>query len=255
MNVLITGATGGIGKSLIDIFIKNNYHVIALGRNVDELKKLQNKYGHMILCYKINLNYENEIDSFFQFLEDKKIKIHILINGAGIGELDFFKNTSYQKIKKIIDTNILALTKFTSYFYKRMIKKGGTIINISSTAGFQCGGPLMAIYYATKSYVNSFTYSLYEESKNTKISIILLAPGPTLTNFAGMSQNLNSLEKLYITSPKEVATALFNGFIKKKFLIIPGKINKILYYSNKLLPSKIMLSFIKKIQEKKMSKE
>ena len=113
----------------------------------------------------------------------------------------------------------------------------------------------MAIYYATKSYVNSFTYSLYEESKNTKISIILLAPGPTLTNFAGMSQNLNSLEKLYITSPKEVATALFNGFIKKKFLIIPGKINKILYYSNKLLPSKIMLSFIKKIQEKKMSKE
>lgn len=252
MNVLITGATGGIGKALIDVFIKNNYHVIALGRNRKELKNLQNKYGHMILCYSIDLSVEYEIDVFLNFLKERKIRIHLLINGAGIGELNYFEKTPYLKLKKMMDINITALTRFTSYFYKEMCKRGGTIINISSTAGFQCGGPLMAVYYATKSYVNSLTYSLRREARDKKVKIILLAPGPTKTTFVGIPKKLSFMEKLYITTPEEVANELYKGVVKNRFLIIPGKINKLLYYIDKILPGKISISLVEKIQKNKL---
>lgn len=254
MNVLITGATGGIGKALVDIFIKNNYHVIAIGRNKNELEKLQQKYHHRILCYPVDVSHENEIDSFFQFLKNNEIKINILINGAGIGEINRFEEISYSSIKKMMEINMTSLTKFTSFFYKKMQKYGGTIINISSTAGFQIGGPYMAIYYATKSYVNSLTFSLFRENKNKNLKIILLAPGPTKTKFIGIPKNLNKWEKLYITTPEEVAQALYKGFRDNKFLIIPGKINKFLYYLEKLLPSNLSLYLVEKIQKNKIKK-
>ena len=84
----------------------------------------------------------------------------------------------------MIDINIIALTKFSKFYYDTMVKKNkGVIVNISSTAGFQQGGPLMSVYYATKSFVNSLTLSLYEEGKERGIKVFLLAPGPTKTNF------------------------------------------------------------------------
>lgn len=251
MNVLITGATGGIGQALIDIMVKNNYHVIAIGRNKAELKTLQNKYRHMILCYSMDLTNGEEIEYFFNFLNDRKIKIHILINGAGIGEINYFEKTSYVKLKKMIDTNITALTKFCAHFYKIMVKKGGTIVNISSTAGFQTGGPLMSGYYASKSYVNSLTYSLYHEAKGKKVNIMLLAPGPTKTNFAGMPEELSRFEKQYITTPEEVATEFYKGLVKNKFLVIPGKINKLIYFIQKIIPDSLILRMVKNIQLKK----
>lgn len=253
MNVLITGATGGIGKALVDIFVKNNYHVIAIGRNKVELDRLQQKYHHMILCYSIDITNENEINSFFQFLRNNQIKVHILINGAGIGEINYFEKTSYATLKKMMEINMISLTKFTSYFYKEMQKNGGTIVNISSTAGFQSGGPYMSVYYATKSYVNSLTLSLYQENKNKELNIVLLAPGPTKTNFIGIPKTLNKWESLYITSPVEVAQTLYKGLKNKRFLIIPGKINKILYYLEKFMPIKLKLYLVEKIQKNKIN--
>ena len=251
MNVLITGATGGIGQALIDIMIKNNYHVIAIGRNKAELKTLQNRYRHMILCYSLDLTNDEEIEYFFNFLNMRKIRIHILINGAGIGEINYFEKMSYQKMKKMLDTNVTALTKFCSYFYKNMLRKGGTIVNISSTAGFQIGGPMMGVYYATKSYVNSLTYSLYQEARDKKVNIMLLAPGPTKTKFKGIPNELSKFEKLYITTPQEVAKEFYQGLTKEKFLVIPGRINKLMHWVEKIIPDRIILAMVERVQMKK----
>ena len=153
--------------------------------------------------------------------------IELLINGAGIGELGYFEEISYEDEKNMIDINITALLKFTKYFYG----KAEGIINISSTAGFQYGGPLMSGYYATKAFVNSFTFGLIGEKGKTRM--MLLCPGPT---------------------PEEVAEKCYSDYLKGKRVSIPGKINKLLYFFNKMVPIMSQLKTIKKIQEKKIKK-
>lgn len=246
MKVLITGATGGIGKALIDIFYRNGWEILAVGRNQAIFKELKKKYKEKINIYFVDLKNEKDIDELLKELEEQDIKL--LINGAGIGELGYFEDISYENEKKMIDINIIALIKFTKYFYGRI--EG--IINISSTAGFQYGGPLMSSYYATKSFINSFTFGLMGEDSKTKM--MLLCPGPTLTNFKGVNKELKGMAKFYTTTPEEVAKKCYFDYLRKKRISIPGRINKILYYFNKLIPIMPQLKMIKKIQEKKIKK-
>lgn len=254
MKAIVTGATGGIGEALIEILIKNGYEIIAVGRNLKKLQELEIRYPRILKGYSIDLNDEKEIDRFLTEIENEDIGM--IINGAGIGEIDFFENISYSTLKDMIDINVIALTKFTKFFYNRMIKReNGIIVNISSTAGFQQGGPLMSVYYATKAYVNSFTLSLYEEGREKGVKVFILAPGPTKTNFKGMEGELSYLEKFYVTSPQEVAQEFWSGLNRDKIIIIPGKINKLLYFIDRFLPLKMKLKSIKKIQNKKLLKK
>ncbi len=246
MRVLIIGATGGIGKALIDIFYRNNWEILAVGRNQDILKELKKKYKEKLNIYSLDLENEKNINKFFKEIEEQDI--NLLINGAGIGELGHFEDISYENEKKMIDINIIALIKFTKYFYNKI----DGIINISSTAGFQYGGPLMTGYYATKSFVNSFTFGLMGEGGKTRM--MLLCPGPTLTNFKGVNKNFKGIAKFYMTTPEEVAEKCYSDYLRKKRISIPGKINKILYFFNKIIPIISQLKMIKKIQEKKIKK-
>ncbi|WP_291259383.1 SDR family oxidoreductase [Fusobacterium sp.] len=250
MRVLITGATGGIGEALIKLFISKGYEIIAIGRNRKRLDELEKKFPKSVVGYPVDLGNSDEIDRFFESMNN--LDINILINGAGVGEIGYFEDISYSDLKSMLDTNVLALTKFTKYFYDKMVKKGeGHIINISSTAGFQQGGALMSAYYATKAYVNSLTLSIYEEGREKGVKVTLLAPGPTKTNFKGMNKELTSFEKLYVTTAEEVAKELWSGLKREKLIVIPGRINRILYRIDKLIPLKLKLKLIKKIQMKK----
>lgn len=253
MKALITGATGGIGLALIEEFIKIGYDVIAVGRNTTILESLKKKYDEKITTYSVNFVVESEIDKFLKEIEGEEIEV--LINGAGIGQIGYLEELDYQVLKEMIEINILALTKLTKYFYGKMLaRKNGTIVNISSTAGFQIGGPLMGVYYGTKAYVNSFTMSTLEESRGKNIRVVLLAPGPTQTNFVGMKKKLSTFEKLYVTAPELVAKELVKGIRKGSSIVIPGKINKILYFLDKFIPVKFKLKSIMKIQAKKIKK-
>ena len=250
MNVLITGATGGIGQALIEVFYKNSWNILAVGRNNKILEDLKLKYKDRIEIYSRDINKEKEIIEFLEEIKDREI--NLLINGAGIGEIGEFENISLIEEQKMININIQALLILTKHFYKKMLKrKEGGIINISSTAGFQVGGPLMCGYYATKAYVNSLTFGLIEENQEKNIKIMLLCPGPTATNFKGMKREIEGVKKFYITTPEEVANQCYRDYTSGKKLSIPGKINKTLYYINKFIPWKIQLRNIKKIQEKK----
>lgn len=250
MNVLITGATGGIGQALIEVFYRNNWNILAVGRNNKILEELKLKYKDRIEIYSRDISKEKEIIEFLEEIKDREI--NLLINGAGIGEIGEFENISLIEEQKMININIQAFLILTKHFYKKMLeRKEGGIINISSTAGFQVGGPLMCGYYATKAYVNSLTFGLIEENQEKNIKIMLLCPGPTATNFKGMKREIEGVKKFYITTPEEVANQCYRDYILGKKLSIPGKINKVLYYINKFIPWKIQLRNIKKIQEKK----
>lgn len=145
MNILITGATGGIGQALIEVFYKNSWNILAVGRNKKILEELKLKYGDKIEIYSRDIGKEKEIIEFLEEIRGREIDL--LINGAGIGEIGEFENISLIEEQRMIDINIQALLILTKYFYKKMLeRKEGGIINISSTAGFQVGGPLMCGY-------------------------------------------------------------------------------------------------------------
>lgn len=253
MRVLITGATGGIGEALIQVFASERYEIIAVGRNREKLEELEKRFPKRVAGYSVDLESSDEIDRFFKSVDN--LDINILINGAGVGEIGYFEDISYSDLKSMLNTNVLALTKFTKYFYDKMVKKGeGHIINISSTAGFQQGGALMSAYYATKAYVNSLTLSIYEEGREKGIKVTLLAPGPTKTNFKGMDKELTSFEKLYVTTAQEIAKELWCGLKREKLIVIPGRINRILYFIDKFIPLKLKLKLVKRVQMKKIEK-
>ena len=250
MKVLITGATGGIGQALAEVYYRNGWEIIAVGRNRDILKNLKEKYKDKIEVFQSDIAAEEELGILLKRLEE--VEIDLIINGAGIGELGAYETISFDEEQRMIDLNVTALARITKYFYQRFKRIGrGGIINISSTAGFQYGGPLMAGYYAAKSYVNSLTFGLIGENENPDIRIMLLCPGPTATSFKGMKEEIEGREKFYVTTPAEVAESCYRDYSKGRKVSIPGKINKVLYYLNKFIPWKIQLAGIKKIQKKK----
>lgn len=149
----------------------------------------------------------------------------------------------------MIDINVKALTYFTGIFVDRMRKRGGVIVNIASTASFWQGGPLMAAYYGSKSYVLALDEGIRGELEVSKspLRLVTLCPGPTSSGFVGM----RGKKEWYISSPKEVALACLVGIEKKKEIIIPGFLNKVFYYLSKIIPRRYQRRLIYKIQNKK----
>lgn len=246
MNILITGVTKGIGYFLAKEFLNRGDKVFGIGRTLENLKDLENEYKNFIPFNYDIINIEN-IDKIFYYLESKNIEIDILINNAGIGFLGEFEKISWEDNKKIIDLNINSLVYLTHRYINHKKTEGG-IINISSTGAFQVGGPYFSTYYASKSFVYSFTNGLSEELRDKKFRVMGVYPGPTKTNFIGMKNN----ESFYIMKAKDVAFIIVRDFFRGKEVCIPGVFNKFLVYFGKLIPRKIELKLLKKIQLKKL---
>jgi hypothetical protein len=152
----------------------------------------------------------------------------------------------------MIQVNVTALTHLTKMFLKDMIaNNNGRILNVASTAAFQ-PGPLMAVYYATKAYVLSFSEALAEELSGTKIRVTTLCPGPTATNFSkeANTQDTN-LFNGKIPTGKEVAEYGYHALVNEKRVAIHGFKNKMLVQGSKFIPRKTVTRMVRKMQEKK----
>lgn len=162
-------------------------------------------------------NLENELD---------KYDIKFLINNAGIGNFGYFFKNNFDIFLKVIQVNITALTSLSNYFLKRYsdTKKDRYLINISSI-GALTPGPLMSVYYASKSYVTSFTHAIIEENKNTKMHISVAHPGPTKTNFI----KSNSYTK-FSNTPEYVANMIVQNVLKNKTNIYLGKYSILAFF-------------------------
>lgn len=252
MNILVTGATKGIGFCIALEFIKRGHRVFGIGRNWENFSK--EKFNGMFVPIKCDITDEKEREKIFNWFNEKNIDINILVNNAGMGSLGEFKNISWEENKKIIDLNIVALTHMTKLFIKNLeIKKfcfdEMGIINISSTASFQSGGPCASVYYASKSYVKSFTLSLYEELYKKGVKVICVCPGPVKTDFKGMK---NIKKSFYIMKPEKVAEICVKDYFKGKNISVTGFINKFFVFISKFIPQKRELKIIHKIQKNKI---
>jgi len=252
---LITGASSGIGLELARIFAKNKTNLVLVARSGDKLKALSDELtkstGVKVKVIAADLSILKNCDLLVDELKNENITIDYLVNNAGFGTSGFFTDTDLQKEVEMINLNITALTYLTKIYAKEMKLRGsGKIMNVSSTAAFQ-PGPLMAVYYATKAYVQSFSEALANELKGTGVTVTTLCPGPTASGFqyAANINNVRLVKGRKLPSSAEVALFGYNAMMKGQTVAVHGFINKIVAQSYRFLPRKLITSAVRKIQE------
>src|SRR5881398_2071290 len=184
---LITGASGGIGYELAKLFARDKYNLILVSRSkqklqqrAEELRKLGSPF---VTVHWFDLAELDAPDKLFQRTERGNIQVDILVNNAGYGVRGAFAKTNLDDKLEMMQLNMVALTHLTKLYLPQMISRGqGRIMQVASTAAFQ-PGPFMAVYYATKAYVLSFSEALYEELRGTGVTVTALCPGATATGF------------------------------------------------------------------------
>ncbi|NME84330.1 SDR family oxidoreductase [Clostridium sp. SM-530-WT-3G] len=244
-NVLITGATSGIGYELAKIFAENKYNLIISARNKNMMESIkidfEKKYGINVSIFEKDLSQKNSAAELFNEVKSKNIQVDILINNAGAGYVGEFLKEDLEKDESIMELNMDSLTILTKLFAKEMVKRrSGKILNVASTGAYH-PGPYTAVYYATKAYVLSFTEALAVELKPYNIKVSALCPGATKTNF---SKNAGKKDNPTAMKPSYVAKKAYKGLMKNKTTIIPGLQYKVFV----MLPRKLVTPLIGKYQ-------
>lgn len=255
---LITGASSGIGYELASIMAKNGHSLILVARSNDKLSTLKTEieknYKVQVEVICVDLSLPNSAQKLFQTVQEKKLKVDCLINNAGVGDYGPFINADLTRLQSMIQLNITTLTNLTKLFLPQMIEnKFGQIMNVASTASFQ-PGPLMAVYYATKAYVLSFSEALHEELRTTGVTITALCPGPTESGFQEAAQINNKialLNQMKIPTSKEVAEYGYQAMMRGQVVAVQGFANKIASTSVRFFPRSIVRKLVMKLQETK----
>lgn len=249
MKALITGASSGIGLDMARYLAKQKCELILVAKDKEKLEKVQETLPTKVTIIVADLSNEQKVKELYVLT--KKENIDILINNAGFGDFGYFTETDLNKEINMIDTNIRAVHILTKSFLKDMEKKdSGYILNVASSAAFQ-PGPLMATYYATKSYVYQLTEAIYYEQKKKKsnVHVSVLCPGPVATNFNNVA-NVNFAVKP-LTSEYVARYAIDNMF-KEKMLIIPGFKMKCAKFFGRFVSDKFLLRMAYRIQRRKV---
>ncbi len=246
---LITGGSCGIGLALANKFASQGHNLILVARTKETLeetaKKINNKYSIDIVTIAEDLSVANSAINVFNECKKQKLEVEILINNAGFGNYGFFANTNTQTDLELIAVNITTLTHMTKLFLPEMInRKSGKILNIGSMAAF-FPGPFMDTYFASKTYVLSFSEGLHEEVRSLGVSISCLCPGPTESNFGKRANyKFQAHNKIKMTA-EDVAEITYKKMMQGKILIIPGWRNNLLYFISKFVPRSLMPRVVK----------
>jgi short-subunit dehydrogenase len=253
---LITGASTGIGRELAQIAAANGYDVILTARTAQSLQTaaadIERTTSRKTHIFPIDLSQPNAARTLFADIARAGLTIDVLINNAGFGLLGKFSELPEDEQMQMIQLNIGALTQLTRLYLPGMIeRRTGYILNIASTASFQ-PGPLMAIYYASKAYVLSFSEAIHNEAKGTGVNVCCLCPGATRTEFqkrAGMAAT-KLFEGGHVMSAQEVAQIGWDAMRHGKSSVIAGRMNATLAFFTRFAPRQMAAGIARSLQEK-----
>ena len=176
-NVLITGATGGIGSSILKLFYNKNYNICVTGTNLDKLKEIEDNYKQKVKCIACNLNDELQIENLVRKSNEYYGSTDILINNAGITKDNLFLKMKDEEWNDVININLNSNFKLTKLVLKGMIKsRWGRIVNISSDAA-KIGNAGQANYVASKSAIEGLTRTLANEVASRGVTVNCVSPG------------------------------------------------------------------------------
>lgn len=253
----ITGATSGIGYELALHCALRGHNLILTGRNEPVLKKmaeeLTKRFSIAVNPITIDLSELDAPERLWEKANNNDMTVDILINNAGAGIYGPFSNSLWHDQLNMLNVNIIALTRLTRLALPGMISRGeGKILNIASTAGFR-PGPLMAVYFASKAFVISFSQALSEELRGSGVTVTSFCPGATRTNFAktaGLDESqFFKLKKQ--ADPKSVAVAAYNSMMKGQELAVHGLVNRVMVFVLKFIPRRVVLYLSRSVREKK----
>ena len=254
--VLVTGASSGIGWELAKCFAADKSNLVLVSRNRSALEKLsaelQAAHGIKVHILSADLSRPETPQRIFQELSAQNITVDVLINNAGFGLHGEFAHLPLPGQLDIIHVNITALTELTGLFLPGMIqRRRGGILNVGSVAGF-LPGPNMAVYYASKAFVLSFTEALAEETSGTGLKVSVLCPGPTESNFGNVARGGKSRQ---VERPKmsaqTVAQIGHQEFRAGKVVVVPGISNKLLAFLPRISPRTLARRVVKKYNRTK----
>jgi hypothetical protein len=253
---LITGASSGIGYELARIFAREKYNLVLVARNEKKLQEiaaeLTKTYGVPVTVLAKDVSILASATEIYDALKQKNIAVDVLVNNAGFGDFGFFTETKWEKELEMINLNMTALTALTKLFVGDMVKrKSGKILNVASTASFQ-PGPLMAVYYATKAYVLSFSEAISNELIGTGVTVTALCPGPTESGFqAAADMNDSKLVKgKKLPTSQEVAEYAYKALMSGKVVAVHGLMNKIMAQSVRYSPRAVVRSLVRAMSER-----
>jgi short-subunit dehydrogenase len=237
---LITGASAGLGAEFARQLARRGTRLVLVARREDRLRTLADEVGNARVI-AMDLSAHDAVERLVADLDAAGAEVELLINNAGFGQIGRFVSLDARRQREMIDLNIGTLTDLCRLIAPRMIeRKSGGILNIASTAAFQ-PGPNMAVYFATKAYVLSFTEALHEELKPHGVHVSALCPGPTRTEFgdvAGFGGN-GMFDRIAMEAPAVVAAGLA-GLARNKAVVVPGAINKIGAASTRFAPRSVV---------------
>ena len=237
---LITGASAGLGVEFARQLTKRGHRLVLVARRTDRIEALASELGNA-RAVTADLSKANGAAKLIADVEAAGEHVELLINNAGFGLGGRFAELSAKRQREMIDLNVGALTDLCRAVTPDMIKrKSGAILNVASTAAFQ-PGPGMAVYFATKAYVLSFSEALHEELKPHGVKVSALCPGPTRTEFgavAGFGDG-GGFDRLAMNSPEVVAAGLA-GLNRNKAVVVTGIVNKIGAASTRFLPRPLL---------------
>lgn len=253
-NVLITGASSGIGLELARLFAAAGSDLVLVARREDKLGELADElradHDVTVRVLPADLSQPAAAVAIYEVLTGAGVDIDILVNNAGFGARGTVAQLSIARQLQMMQLNMGTLVELTRRLLPGMIRRGwGGILNVGSTASFQ-PGPYMAVYYASKAFVLSFTEGLAGELADTEITVTCLAPGPVDTGFgavAGVEDTV--LFKVGVLDASKVAWAGYRGLRRGKTLVIPGLRNKITVSAVRVLPRSWVRKMVAALQK------
>ena len=250
--VLITGASSGIGLELARCFAADKSNVVLVARNTDALMSLADElhrdHGIRTTVLTADLSQPETPTRIFNEVQQTGVHVDVLVNNAGFGAHGAFAGLPLRRQLEMIQVNVAALTELTGLFLPGMLeRKRGGVLNVGSVAGF-VSGPGMAVYFATKAYVLSFSEALAAELAGTGLTVTALCPGPTATNFGKIARGPKARQ---FKAPKMTAATVarcgHRAFRRGRGLCVPGLQNRSLIFLVRLTPRQLQRNVVKSL--------
>jgi short-subunit dehydrogenase len=254
LTALVTGASVGIGVDLAECFAKDGYNLILAARSEGALKEVADRLAKNYTITATPIVADLQAIGGGRKLADaikaKGLTVDVLVNNAGYGQAGALAHSDAGVQLGMIDLNNRALVELTQIYWTDMLaKKRGGVLNVASTAAFQ-PGPLMAVYYASKAFVLSFSEALWEEARGTGVKISCLCPGPTVSKFrerAGTGKT--RLSRVGTPMPSmTVARQGYQAWQANKRVMITGGRNRMLARIAPFMPRGSLLRMVRNIQ-------
>lgn len=240
---LVTGASGGLGFEFAKLLARDGYNLALVARSAQKLEEnarsLRSQFGVKAEAIALDLALPDAAKRVFERIPS----CDVLVNNAGFANNGAFARMNESEILEEIQLDVVTLTHLTRLYLPGMLERGhGRVLNVASTAGF-LPGPNMAVYYASKAYVLSFSEAIAHEVRGSGVTVSCLAPGATATGFQERA-NMRStiLFRLPLADAATVAKAGYEGMKRGKPVVVPGLMNKLVALSPKITPRRLLVA-------------